>query len=172
MPSVRHAEREDISSIAALLKKVDQYYGGQSSDVTHEDIGAVRDAVLEPSYAIRMLLAHDGATLIGLATYSYLWPAVETTRSIYLKELYVSTAHRRQGVGKLLLSEIFHIAVSEGCSRVEWTTDHDNDDALAFYRAIRAPVYEGKVFYRIEGTAELAEAATRLHDQANGGRAT
>lgn len=164
MPSVRHAGGDDISSLAALLKEVDEHYGGQGADITHEYVSAIRDAILEPSYAIRVLLAHDGNMLVGLATYSFLWPAVETTKSIYLKELYVSTEHRRKGVGKLLLSEVFRIAVSKDCSRVEWTTDDDNEEALEFYRTIGAPVYKGKVFYRVEGSAELSDAAKILHD--------
>jgi hypothetical protein len=41
------------------------------------------------------MLAWDGDDLAGFAAYSFLWPAVGLTRSLFLKELYVAEAARR-----------------------------------------------------------------------------
>jgi GNAT superfamily N-acetyltransferase len=57
------------------------------------------------------LLAWDNGELVGFASYSFLWPAVGLTRSLYLKELYVAEAARRKGVGKLLMRRLYLIAV-------------------------------------------------------------
>jgi GNAT superfamily N-acetyltransferase len=88
----------------------------------------------------------------GLAAYSFLWPAVGATRSLYLKELYVPDTYRRQGVGKLLMRAIFETAGTLGCSRVEWTTDAGNTAAQAFFAKLDLPAYPSKIFYRIEAT--------------------
>jgi GNAT superfamily N-acetyltransferase len=86
----------------------------------------------------------------GIAAYSFLWPAVGSTRSLYLKELYVPAAYRGQGVGKLLMHAVFETAAKLGCSRVEWTTDTSNTVAQAFYARLGLPRHPSKVFYRVE----------------------
>ena len=50
------------------------------------------------------------------------------------------------------------IAVKNGCSRLEWTTDRDNLDAQQFYAKLGVPVKESKLFYRIEGDDLAREA--------------
>jgi ribosomal protein S18 acetylase RimI-like enzyme len=44
-------------------------------------------------------------------------------------------------------------AARSGCSRVEWMTDRDNEDARAFYRKLGFEEFEGKVNYRIDRPA-------------------
>ena len=44
------------------------------------------------------------------------------------------------------------LAVKQGCSRVEWTTERDNAVAQGFYAALGAPVNPVKVLYRLEGS--------------------
>jgi GNAT superfamily N-acetyltransferase len=87
-----------------------------------------------------------------MAAYSYLWPAVGRTRSLYLKELYVGESHRRGGVGKVLMRAVFATASQHGCSRVEWTTDDGNAGAQAFYETLGLPRRPSKIFYRVEDT--------------------
>lgn len=96
-------------------------------------------------------MAWDDGQLAGFASYSFLWPAAGLTRSLYLKELYVTERARRTGVGKLLMQRLYDIAAEHGCSRVEWTTDRDNPDAQRFYAELGVPVRESKLFYRVEG---------------------
>ena len=86
---------------------------------------------------------------MGIASYSFLWPAAGVTRSLYLKELYVRQAARRRGVGKLLMDELTGVANLHHCSRIEWTTEPENADAQAFYATLGAEVFAGKVFYRV-----------------------
>lgn len=98
-----------------------------------------------------MLLAVDDGRAVGFVSYSFLWPAIGLTSSLYLKELYVSHAEQRRGAGKDLMDGLVEIARKLGCSRVEWTTDRDNGGAQAFYEALGFSVNAGKVFYRVEG---------------------
>ncbi|MGH3699312.1 MAG: GNAT family N-acetyltransferase, partial [Pseudonocardiaceae bacterium] len=93
----------------------------------------------------------DGEQLIGMAAYSFLWPAAGVTRSLYLKELYVTEAFRRQGIGTLLMQELYRVAADHMCSRVEWTADAGNVLADGFYTRLGVPVNRGKIFYRVEG---------------------
>ncbi len=89
-----------------------------------------------------------------MAAYSFLWPTVGLTRSLYLKELYVAQACRGRGIGRLLMQALFGLAAKHGCSRVEWTTDRGNTSAQAFYHRLGLPVHASKLFYRAEDTGE------------------
>ncbi|MCW2930689.1 MAG: putative acetyltransferase [Actinomycetia bacterium] len=71
------------------------------------------------------------------------------TTSLYLKELYVPSAYRRAGVGKLLMDRLRAIAVARGCTRLEWTTDMSNGGAHSFYEFLGAEPLETKLFYRV-----------------------
>lgn len=151
MIDLRHATEKDIPAIVALLEELDQHYGVTEFPSQEEREQQVRQVLFGPMRAARVLLAQDGPDVVGLASYSHLWPAAGVTASLYLKELYIRKAYRQRGIGRLLMAEICSIAHESGCSRVEWTTDRDNADAQAFYRQIGAPT-RAKIMYRLEGT--------------------
>ncbi len=151
MITVTHAKLEHAEAIAEIAEEMDRFYGAtkvESAETRIRQIGEALFSDLPPAYS---LLAWDDGRLVGFASYSFLWPAIGLTRSLYLKELYVSTKARRTGVGNLLMQRLFDIAVKNDCSRVEWTTDSDNREAQLFYAELGVPVEESKLFYRIEG---------------------
>ena len=150
--TVSPAESRDAAAIAALLGDLSRFYGATESEPPERRIGQISEAIFTSPPTAYALLARDGDQVAGLAAYSYLWPAVGATRSLYLKELYVPDAYRRQGVGKLLMRAIFATAGTLGCSRVEWTTDAGNTAAQAFYAKLGLAAYPSKIFYRVEDT--------------------
>jgi GNAT superfamily N-acetyltransferase len=127
--SVSPAGPGDAGAIAGLLAEMDVFYGAARPDPLDLRVRQIRDALFGRPPAGFALLAWDEGQLAGLAAYSFVWPAVGLTRSLYLKELYVSAGHRQRSVGKLLMQAIFAEAGQRGCSRVEWTTDTDNAGA-------------------------------------------
>jgi GNAT superfamily N-acetyltransferase len=153
------ARPADIDAMAFLLAELDEYYGGSRDEPADQRLRLIRDAVFCPAPAAHVLLAWDDDRLVGFASYSFLWPAAGVTRSLYLKELYVTTSSRRHGVGRLLMSEVCRIAQDGGCSRVEWTADTDNPSALRFYEILGVPPNSSKRFYRLEGDAMVQMAA-------------
>jgi ribosomal protein S18 acetylase RimI-like enzyme len=160
MLSVTYAAPDDVGAIAAVLDELDRYYGASNVTSLDQRIAEIHAAVFSDPVAARVLLARDSGELAGLAAYSFLWPAVGSTRSLYLKELYVVKASRRRGVGKALMRRVCEIAVENECSRVEWTADADNPDALGFYEALGISVNPAKKFYRVEGHALIAASET------------
>lgn len=153
MPSliaVAPAEKSDASAIAGLFQEMDQFYDEPNPEPLDRKVSQINDLIFNDSPAAHVLLARDGSRLVGLAAYSFLWPAAGVTQSIYLKELYVSKDCRRKGVGKILMRRLFAVAAEHGCSRVEWTTDEDNLDAQRFYDGLGIQKNPSKVFYRLE----------------------
>lgn len=152
MITVSPAETGDVTAIAALLEELGRYYGASQSESFDRRIGQIKQAIFTSPPAAYTLLARDGSRVAGLAAYSFLWPAIGATRSLYLKELFVPGAYRGRGVGTLLMQAVFETAAGSGCSRIEWTTDAGNAAARAFYAKLGLHRHSSKVFYRVEDT--------------------
>lgn len=145
---IRRATEADVEAISGLIGEIEAYYGGTN---TPGDVVQIRRALFGDWPVAKVLLAeHPRDGVLGMASYSLLWPAAGAESSLYLKELFVREAARRQGVAKLLMANLRLAARAEGCSRIEWTADRDNPAALAFYKALGLHPNQGKVFYRAD----------------------
>jgi GNAT superfamily N-acetyltransferase len=145
------AEPGHVDAVAALLEELDKFYGETVVEPLDVRIRQINEALFGDPPLAYAALAWDQEVLVGLATYSYLWPAAGLTRSLYLKELYVAGAARGRGVGKLLMDRLVDVATANSCSRIEWTTDRDNDEAQRFYERMGVAQNGNKIFYRLEG---------------------
>jgi predicted GNAT superfamily acetyltransferase len=124
------------------------FYGGEHTEPLEDQVALIKAALSGPDPAARVLIARDGEKAAGFASYTFLWPAVGFTRSLYLKELFLAEAYRRAGVGRRFMEELHAIARREGCSRVEWTTDVPNAAARRFYASLGFAENGSKIFYR------------------------
>ncbi|MET3986055.1 GNAT family N-acetyltransferase [Streptomyces sp. PvR034] len=143
---IGQATPEDVDVISTILAEIEAYYGGEP---TPGDPAQIRAALFAGRPAATVLLAREGNEVLGLASYSLLWPAAGADTSLYLKELFVRESARRRGVAGAFMEALQAAAAAAGCSRVEWTADADNPAALAFYKALGAEPRGGKIFYRI-----------------------
>jgi GNAT superfamily N-acetyltransferase len=144
---ITQATEADTEAISEILGEIEAYYGGQPTPGNPDQI---RAALFSDRPAATVLLARDGDRVLGLASYSFLWPAAGADSSLYLKELFVREPARRRGVAGAFMAALREAASAAGCSRIEWTADTDNPPALEFYAALGAEPRGGKVFYRLE----------------------
>lgn len=150
MLEIGPAAPADVAMIVFLLNEMDEFYGDPESETPDERAVQVREFLFGDEAVVEALVARDGGAVVGLASFSMLWPAARTTRSLYLKELYVLKAWRGKEVGLRLMDELDRIARVRECSRVEFTTDAGNVDAQAFYASLGFQPHTGKIFYRRE----------------------
>jgi GNAT superfamily N-acetyltransferase len=158
MADIAPATPADEEAIVALLDGVDRFYGAADVDPADLTAANVRSALFDGAPSAYVLLARVDGEPVGFAAYSYLWPAAGSTRSAFLKELYVVEAHRSAGVGRELMAALCEVAEKTGCTRVEWQTDEYNAGSRRFYANLGVPEHAGKVFYRIEA-ADIARIA-------------
>lgn len=142
---ISRATEADTEILSEVLGEIEEYYGGAP---TPGDVKQIRAALFSAQPAATVLLARDGDQVLGLASYSRLWPAAGADTSLFLKELYVRTPARRRGVARALMSALQDEAAALGCSRIEWTADTDNPPALALYEALGFEQDQGKAFFR------------------------
>lgn len=158
MTVVIPAEPSQVEAIAALAEEINRFYGATKVDPQDVRLRQITKAIFGEQPAAYALLAWNGKRLVGLASYSFLWPAAGLTRSLFLKELYVVESERRSGVGGQLMRAIFATAVKQDCSRVEWQTETANGIARAFYSDLGGQELDGRVFYRLEGERLIKSA--------------
>ena len=142
----------DVPDIAELVAELERYYGGTQCELESMERreAQVSEALFGTPPAAQVLLARSENGVVGMATYTFLWPAAGTTKSLFVKELYVRDSERRQGAGRMLLDAIADQAAAASCSRIEWMADHNNVEAQRFYARLGFRIFEGKVFYRVE----------------------
>jgi GNAT superfamily N-acetyltransferase len=148
MAVILPAQQADAPALAEIMNEMDRYYGETSGESESVKIANITSALFGQPPAAYCLLAWQDSELIGFACYSYLWPAIMSTKSLYLKELFVGDRHRHTGIGGLLMAELISVARDNGCSRMEWTTDIGNMGAQAFYERHGFKTAPSKIFYR------------------------
>lgn len=146
--TVTRAESADVPCIAELVADIERYYGGGVEGELPDRVSRLRSMLFGDYPAAFILLARVGADVVGMASFSLLWPAAGDSHSLYLKELFVREPHRRSGVARALMAHLHEVAAQLECSRIEWTTDRDNPDARKFYEALGATPQATKIFYR------------------------
>jgi aminoglycoside 6'-N-acetyltransferase I len=82
------------------------------------------------------VLAHDGATVLGMASGTLLRKPYGDERWCYVDEVDVAVPHRRRGVGRALMERFLRLARQEGCGELWLGTERDNGPALALYRGL------------------------------------
>jgi GNAT superfamily N-acetyltransferase len=160
---IRPARPADVEALAVLMEELDHFYGETDLESPEQRAPQIAANLFEEPKAGYVLLAWDGEQLVGMAAYSFLWPAAGVTRSLYLKELYVMKEHRRKGIGALLMQRLCQVAAEFECNRVEWTADADNTLAEGFYEQLGVPKNRDKELYRLEGEGlrEMAAGSVR-----------
>ncbi|WP_198331279.1 GNAT family N-acetyltransferase [Psychrobacter aquimaris] len=74
--------------------------------------------------------------LVGI-THVVLHPNTwNTNECCYLEDLYVTDNVRGQGVGRVLIEQVYAFANDKDCNRVYWTTQEGNTAARKLYDAI------------------------------------
>ncbi len=75
---------------------------------------------------------------VGFALYFHNYSTWRGHAGIHIEDLFVRPEHRGKGIGKALLTHVAAIAVTEGCSRLQWDVLEWNTPAIGFYQQMGA----------------------------------
>jgi diamine N-acetyltransferase len=86
------------------------------------------------------LIAETGDNEIaGFASYFFTYYSW-TGKGLYLDDLYIKDAFRKQSIGKKLLDAVIRLAKDEQCKKVRWLVSGWNKNAIEFYKKMGAVV--------------------------------
>lgn len=140
---IRLAEPGDVPELLAMVRELSEFEELSDQVVcTEDDLTAALfgpEAVAFDTVAV----ASDG-TLAGHALWFRTFSTFRGRSGIWLEDLYVRPAHRRQGLAGALLADLRQR--TEG--RVEWEVLEWNTEAIDFYQGIGARPMAGWTKYR------------------------
>lgn len=97
---------------------------------------------------------------VGFALFFTNYSSFLTQPGLYLEDLFVLPAYRRQGIGTAFFQAIAQLAVERGYGRFEWSVLAWNQPAIAFYEQLGATVLPDWRIARLTG-ADLQNLGTR-----------
>ena len=140
--SVRAAEPADVGVIVELLRA----QAAEQGDDTAIDEASLHAALFGSApTAAHADVAVDDATgaLVGATVWFPTFSTYLARAGIYLQDLYVRPAHRRDGHGHALMGAL----AARTSGRVEWSVVDGNDRADRFYRSLGAHPHTGWTTY-------------------------
>ncbi len=154
MIAVRRATKGDAPAIGDLMAELLRHY--QLPAAGPDEMAAIIESRVATGCS---LLAFDGSNLVGFAFYALLFPGEGLSPQLYVKDIYTRSSERRRGIARSLFQALAKEARARGCTRIDWTTERDNRQAQAVYRALGASLIEDKLYYRLDqqGIERLCE---------------
>lgn len=135
---VRAPTKADKEAFASHFLEMQTHYGAPVNYAVAAKAAIIACKAPVHTFDPRVLIAVEGATILGSLVMNVTFPASELSMSLYIRDLYVAKAARRLGVGQMLVKAGMHLAVTEGFSAVEWTTDSTNKAARQLYETCGA----------------------------------
>jgi GNAT superfamily N-acetyltransferase len=149
--SIETATPADVPPLLELIRELARF-----ERLEHE-VQATADSLRESLFGsppvAGALLARGGQELAGYAIYFFTFSSFVGRLGIWLDDLYVRPAYRRQGLGRALLERVTDIGARRGCGRFEWSALRWNANALQFYQSLGARQLDEWVVLRVEGAA-------------------
>ena len=145
---VRRPAEADVPSLAILFAEMQSHYNRPVSDAAATKAAALACTPPANVFDPRVLVALVGDAIIGSIVMNVTFPAFELSLSLHIRDLYVAQSMRRRGVGRLLVKAGARLAVREGFSALEWTTDTANAAARKMYEICGAKQLD-RTYYRL-----------------------
>lgn len=153
---LRDAAPEDAELICAYVRELAAFERlSQDCIATPADF---RRFLFDLPRAGAMMAEWNGAPA-GFALYFYNFSTFLGRPGLYLEDLFVRPAFRRNGIARSIFRALARKAVAEGCGRFEWSVLDWNENAIRFYRGLGAEAMDGWTTQRLTGDALRSLAA-------------
>src|SRR3974390_1310848 len=122
-------------------------------------VESLHDAFFGKQPGAGALLAWSGGGAVGYAIYFFTFSSFVGRRGIWLEDVYVRPAFRKQGLGRGLLTAVAQVGAEGNGGRFEWTALNWNKPALDFYNRLGAKTMDEWVMLRLdeEGVRRVAD---------------
>ena len=149
MIDIRAAAAADVALILSLIRELADYE--RLADQVTATEQALHDSLFGARPHAEVLIADVDGQPAGFALFLHNYSTFLARPGLYLEDLYVRPAFRRQGIGRRLLTRLARLAVERGCGRFEWNVLDWNDPARRFYESLGAVPMTEWTTYRVTG---------------------
>lgn len=129
--TVRPVSRADYDQWLVLWNANNQ--GHKNDEVTAVTWQRLMDGVQKEG-PVRGLIAEVDGEIAGLVHF-ILHPVTGHIKPVcYMQDVFVDPGHRRQGIGRALVTALAGIGASEGWARLYWLAEAHNKEAQSLYK--------------------------------------
>lgn len=121
---------------AAWLPLWSAYLAFYSQDLPDDITDLTWERFLNPDEHMYLLIAREGNDVTGFVSFMFHRSTWARGGYVYLEDLFVSEAHRGQGIARALIEAVTLQARELGAERVYWITHTHNETAQALYDKI------------------------------------
>jgi GNAT superfamily N-acetyltransferase len=147
--SIRPTQLTDVPTIFQLIQALADYE--QLSHLVTGNVLQLQEHLFGHRPYAEAVLAEVGGEAAGFALFLTNYSTFLTQPGLYLEDLFVLPAFRRQGIGKALLSYLAKLSVERGYGRFEWSVLDWNASAINFYETMGATVMPDWRICRVTG---------------------
>ena len=159
---IRPAQPGDVPAIHGMIGALAEFERLAHLFVATE--ADLADMLFGPRPAAEVLIACKSGTPVAFALFFHNFSTFLGRRGLWLEDLFVQPAYRRQGCAQALLRALAEIARDRGCGRFEWAVLDWNASAIEFYQSLGATVLPDWRITRVMGPALEALADGAAHD--------
>lgn len=135
---IRGAVGADAEAIYSMICELAEFE--RMADQVQSTSESIRTALCCEPPVTEAIVAESDGQCVAFALYFHNFSTFVGRSGLYLEDVFVQPAFRRQGIGKSLLIELAKIAKQRGCGRFEWSVLDWNKNAIDFYEEIGAQV--------------------------------
>jgi GNAT superfamily N-acetyltransferase len=125
--NIRNASEADFPAVLSLIRELAEFERAPEK-VTN----SVKQMKIEKDLFQCLVAEADTGEIVGMAIYFYAY-FTWVGKSLYLDDIYIRQAFRKQKIGTELLRKVFEIANTEDCKRVRWQVLKWNQPAIQMY---------------------------------------
>lgn len=141
----------DVPVILKLVKGIAEYERLSDEVVATEE--RLRKSLFGTRPGAEVAIGSVDQEPVGFAVYFHNYSTFLGRAGLYLEDIFVMPEWRRQGLGRQLLAYVARVAVSRGCTRLEWSVLDWNEPAITFYQNLGAQAMSEWTVYRMTGEA-------------------
>ena len=156
---IRRATPDDIGDVFSLIRELADY-----EKLSHE-VEATEAEIAEALFGESPLLfceiAEWSGEVAGFAVWFTNFSTFAGRHGIYLEDLYIRPAFRRNGIGQALLGYLAQICIERGWARLQWSVLDWNAPSITFYKSLGAVLMDDWTVCKVTGPAlsKLSERA-------------
>jgi GNAT superfamily N-acetyltransferase len=154
--SINQITRDEVPGLLALIRELARF-----EKLEHEleaTVESLTESLFGPKPVAGALVGRADGEMVGYALYFFTFSSFIGRPGIWLEDLYVRPAFRRQGLGRAMIEAVARIGAERHCGRFEWTALNWNKNALDFYKKLGAQMMDEWVLVRMnsEGLRRIA----------------
>ena len=156
---IRPAIEADVGEIYAMIRELAVFE--KLDDQVVSTAESVQACLFGENRVAEALVVESDGQVIGFAIYFHNFSTFVGRPGLYLEDIYIRPAYRREGIGRSLLAELAKIASQRNCGRFEWAVLDWNADAIAFYEQLGATVLPDWRIVRLDAEGIQGLASVR-----------